>query len=68
MQDRRQPDFEGNLLPPYLGFGTVKYLWGNVPSIDVLQLGENEGATYSSDLSLLFAGMKIIDTAYLYEC
>ncbi|KAK1753835.1 hypothetical protein QBC47DRAFT_303201 [Echria macrotheca] len=36
-------------------FGGEKYLWGNVPAIDVLRLPENEGNAYPDDISLLFA-------------
>lgn len=38
-------------------FGNNKYLWGNVPAVDVVQLKRNEGVDHGSDLSLLFAGM-----------
>jgi hypothetical protein len=31
-------------------------LWGNVPAIDILRLPDNEGAGYSDDIELLFAG------------
>jgi hypothetical protein len=27
-------------------FGPKKYLWGNVPAFDVLNLKDNEGVTY----------------------
>jgi hypothetical protein len=38
-------------------FGAAdKYLWGNVPAIDVLQLGQNEGIQHADDIALLFAG------------
>jgi hypothetical protein len=37
-------------------FGGKNYLWGNVPAIDVLQLGQNEGDSYKENLALLFAG------------
>lgn len=37
-------------------FGAKKYLWGNVPAYDVVQLSANEGKAYSRDLRLLFAG------------
>lgn len=37
-------------------FGGKKYLWGNIPALDVLQLGLNEGFNYGRPLSLLFAG------------
>ncbi|KAL5347467.1 hypothetical protein ACLOAV_007779 [Pseudogymnoascus australis] len=36
-------------------FGGKKYLWGNIPSLDVLQLGSNEGNNYRGQLNLLFA-------------
>lgn len=37
-------------------FGGKKFLWGNIPAFDVLQLGSNEGDDYGGQLSLLFAG------------
>lgn len=37
-------------------FGGKKYLWGNVPAFDVLQLGSNEGDNFKGKLRLLFAG------------
>lgn len=37
-------------------FGGKKFLWGNIPALDVLQLGLNEGDDYEGQLSLLFAG------------
>ncbi|RAK96064.1 DUF4470 domain-containing protein [Aspergillus ibericus CBS 121593] len=36
-------------------FGKNKYLWGNVPAIDILQLGPNEGKEYDRPLRILFA-------------
>ncbi|KAJ5150509.1 uncharacterized protein N7500_010698 [Penicillium coprophilum] len=36
-------------------FGDSKYLWGNAPAIDVLQLEKNEGPRYPKDIALLFA-------------
>ncbi|KAJ8610781.1 hypothetical protein MRB53_038332 [Persea americana] len=36
--------------------GGKKYLWGNVPALDVVQLERNEGGKYKKDLNLLFAG------------
>ncbi|KAK8232876.1 hypothetical protein HDK77DRAFT_51232 [Phyllosticta capitalensis] len=32
-----------------------KYLWGNIPAIDVLNLEQNEGASYDKNMNLLFA-------------
>lgn len=42
--------------PPQTAFGGRKYLWGNVPAFDVLQLRSNEGEAYDGQLRLLFAG------------
>ncbi len=36
--------------------GAKKYLWGNVPAIDVLDHQRNEGVDLPEDLHLLFAG------------
>ncbi|XPS75438.1 hypothetical protein M3J07_007516 [Ascochyta lentis] len=36
-------------------FGSNKYLWGNVPAIDVLQMSLNEGERHDRDIKLLFA-------------
>ncbi|OBS28259.1 hypothetical protein FPOA_02200 [Fusarium poae] len=50
-----------NRTPAFVGEGAgsvvegKKYLWGNVPTLDVLQLGSNEGDKYQGNLSLLFA-------------
>lgn len=52
----RAPHFVGNDAAPVKIFGVKKYLWGNVPALDVLQLAANEGAEYAGDLGLLFAG------------
>ncbi|KAM5372136.1 hypothetical protein ACJZ2D_007669 [Fusarium nematophilum] len=51
--ENRTPAFVG----PGVGqqFGGNKFLWGNVPALDVLQLGSNEGEGYTGDLRLLFA-------------
>jgi len=32
------------------------FLWGNIPALDILQLGLNEGDDYRGKLRLLFAG------------
>lgn len=37
-------------------FGGGKYLWGNTPALDVLNLEQNEGVAYGNDMALLFAG------------
>jgi len=33
-----------------------KYLFGNMPAVDVLNLGQNEGLNFRGDLKVLFAG------------
>lgn len=35
--------------------GTINYLWGNMPAIDIPQLQTNEGEEYGEDIDLLFA-------------
>jgi Domain of unknown function (DUF4470) len=44
-------------LTPFEG---LKYLWGNVPAVDVLRLQDNEGVEFNKDYRVLFAGMHII--------
>ncbi|KAM0347291.1 hypothetical protein ACHAPU_004810 [Fusarium lateritium] len=36
-------------------FGVNKYLWGNIPALDILRLEVNEGKDYNEELNLLFA-------------
>jgi hypothetical protein len=48
----------GPILNPFSAASAKKkYLWGNVPAYEVLQLSSNEGADYNKDLRILFAGM-----------
>ncbi|KAI3335322.1 hypothetical protein F4824DRAFT_511248 [Ustulina deusta] len=42
-------------------FGVAKYLWGNVPAFDVIQLGQNEGVNFQNPINLLFAGGIVIN-------
>ncbi|KPM34923.1 hypothetical protein AK830_g11652 [Neonectria ditissima] len=51
--EKRTPAF----VRPGIGeqFGGKKYLWGNVPALDILQLESNEGHGYTGDLRILFA-------------
>ena len=66
--EARQPAFiasdnEG----PFVGqisHGRQKYLWGNVPAIDLLNLQRNEGVDYAEDLRLLFAGGYLLLVLY----
>ncbi|KAL2835295.1 hypothetical protein BDW59DRAFT_177240 [Aspergillus cavernicola] len=55
--ESRMPSFakprpQGN---PHNPFGEGKYLWGNVPAIDVINLVQNEGSDFAGDIALLFA-------------
>ncbi|KAK1624557.1 hypothetical protein BDP81DRAFT_437802 [Colletotrichum phormii] len=52
--ENRAPAFIGNG-HPQVTYGAGKYLWGNVPAFDVLQLNANEGVSYDEQVRLLFA-------------
>ncbi|TVY43017.1 hypothetical protein LOCC1_G004360 [Lachnellula occidentalis] len=41
--------------PPLTSHGLKKYLWGNVPALDILRCKQNEADGLPGDLSLLFA-------------
>ncbi|EED14356.1 conserved hypothetical protein [Talaromyces stipitatus ATCC 10500] len=49
--EKRTPAFIGTGIGET--FGATKYLWGNVPAFDVLELGSNEGEEYEGDLRIL---------------
>ncbi|KAL2022832.1 hypothetical protein VTK56DRAFT_4363 [Thermocarpiscus australiensis] len=51
--ENRKPDFVRGGIG--VQFGGGKYLWGNIPALDVLQLGSNEGVDHGGQLRLLFA-------------
>jgi hypothetical protein len=53
--ESRKPAFIGDGIGKH--FGATKYLWGNIPAYDVLQLESNEGKNYARDLRILFAGV-----------
>ncbi|KAI1359481.1 hypothetical protein F5Y08DRAFT_349648 [Xylaria arbuscula] len=55
VMEQRSPAFMDSSNAGYPGFGALKYLWGNVPAVDVVQLGQNEGTNYQKPISLLFA-------------
>jgi hypothetical protein len=52
----RQPTFVGEGVEQLSPHGQRKYLWGNVPAVDILNVEQNERANISSILHLLFAG------------
>jgi hypothetical protein len=54
--ENRKPAFVGSD-SAVMDFGGKKFLWGNMPAIDVLQLASNESVNYREPLRLLFAGM-----------
>ncbi|PVH76133.1 hypothetical protein DL98DRAFT_465490 [Cadophora sp. DSE1049] len=49
------PGFSPNNGPSATVHGQRKYLWGNMPAFDVLNLKQNEGADTTRDFRLLFA-------------
>ncbi|KAL8816065.1 MAG: hypothetical protein Q9223_004868 [Gallowayella weberi] len=55
IREGREPTFIGKDGPLLATFGHRTYLWGNIPAINVLNVGNNEGQAYGEDLSLLFA-------------
>ncbi|KAL6863995.1 hypothetical protein J3F83DRAFT_182202 [Trichoderma novae-zelandiae] len=53
--ESRVPAFHRDAEQGKAPVGGNKFLWGNMPAIDVLQLGSNEGDGYRKQLNLLFA-------------
>ena len=53
-RQRRQPMFISNDAR-LVSFGDLRFLYGNVPAYDVLNLAHNEGKTHREDLNLCFA-------------
>jgi len=55
--ERRDPSFisynDGVVQVPH---GANKYLWGNVPAVDIVKLKDNEGVHHGEALDILFAG------------
>ena len=47
-------------------FGHLNYLWGNMPAIDVLNLGKNEGLNYEKDINLCYAGESFSRILFVY--
>jgi Domain of unknown function (DUF4470) len=56
--DRRKPAWASSTASRnwHNPFGDQKYLWGNVPAIDILQLNGHEGQSCQQDVRLLYAG------------
>ncbi|KAK5627367.1 hypothetical protein RRF57_003082 [Xylaria bambusicola] len=57
--ENRPPTFISSEVgaPDQVNFGAAKYLWGNVPAIDVIKLNQNEGVNFENPMNLLFAGI-----------
>ncbi|EEA24163.1 hypothetical protein TMatcc_007239 [Talaromyces marneffei ATCC 18224] len=57
--EQRRPAFidssNDNGPTPVTSHGGKRYLWGNMPAIDLLQLADNEGSNTTQDLHLLLA-------------
>ncbi|KAI0479855.1 hypothetical protein F4859DRAFT_451626 [Xylaria cf. heliscus] len=51
----RGPAFSNGSPQIQTHFGTPRYLWGNVPAIDIIQLGKNEGVDFQGPMRILFA-------------
>jgi len=56
VKENRSPAFIRPELTPMTPFGSKKFLWGNLPAIDILQLPANEGSNHQANLNVLFAG------------
>ncbi|KAF4626516.1 hypothetical protein G7Y89_g11646 [Cudoniella acicularis] len=57
--ENREPTFiidDGGGQPYFTTFGAVKYLWGNMPALDMLRATKNERDQLPDNLRLLFAG------------
>ncbi|KAH9908637.1 hypothetical protein F4778DRAFT_776922 [Xylariomycetidae sp. FL2044] len=48
-----------------VAFGTRKYLWGNVPGIDLIRLDQNEGVTFQGPIRVLLAASRDLRNAVL---
>ncbi|KAI8961484.1 hypothetical protein F5Y11DRAFT_326332 [Daldinia sp. FL1419] len=55
IKEHRAPAFMNDSGSHGESYGAKKYLWGNVPAIDVIQLEKNEGNNFREPLNLLFA-------------
>ncbi|KFA49107.1 hypothetical protein S40293_07084 [Stachybotrys chartarum IBT 40293] len=53
VQQKRRPKFCSNRKPEATGL--QEKIWGDVPAIDVLKLGANEGEDYNKTIRVLFA-------------
>ena len=65
--ENRQPAFIGGDEGPdleYVSHGRQKYLWANVPALDIIKLQQNEGVNFAGDLRLLFAGKNYLIRLY----
>lgn len=54
-REGRLPSYVGNNIPPFIPFGRSKFLWGNVPALDIIRLKDDEGVAYNKHMNLLFA-------------
>ena len=55
--ERRTPTFVIDGGPQQTAYGKQKYLWGNVPALDVVNHLQNEKDNLPQNLRILFAGM-----------
>jgi hypothetical protein len=68
VSERREPAFIGGDNTSMHVFGPKKFLWGNVPALDVLRLDKNEGDGYTKELRLLFAGTPELGRVSHFAC
>lgn len=54
--EKRNPTFIGDDVPAVVSHGQKKFLWGNVPAVDILRIQQNEKGALPTNLNLLFAG------------
>lgn len=55
----RPPTFMGLRIPDHVKFGAIKYLWGNVPAINMIQLGQNKGIDFQNPINFSRVGCSI---------
>jgi hypothetical protein len=56
VKENRHPSWASNSILPPLNFGVDRYLWGNMPAVNVLNMRDKEGVgEIHRDMNLLFA-------------
>jgi hypothetical protein len=57
VKKKQEPAFNEDTGSPLAMFGAEKFLWGNMPALDILKMSQNEGVAdfVHRDLDMLFA-------------